>query len=315
MRIKLMFFVYAILSLILMFSNPARAGNVRGIYISQDTLEDTPRFTHILKQAKAAGINTLVIDYYRPSKLTTQNLALVKDYGFRYVARIVIFPGGAESHAKMFSENYREKKFELMKQAIALGANTIQMDYIRYSSKTTKPSEQNAQDVNATIKWYRDKLHAYNANIPLQIDVFGITSFHPELRIGQYPKVFAGSVDGINPMVYPSHYEPYRLYSSQPYKTVYSSLTSLKEQLKDQPPVKITAFIEASNYRYPLPGAKKTNYVREEIKAVQDANVEGFYFWSANNIYDHVFNVLQSQQAPKAASNKSNPSTVTATSS
>jgi len=285
-----------ILITLFIYSSATLAAKTRGIYITQTTLEDTKRLTHIINRAKAVGINTFVIDYERPSKLTTQNIQLVKDNGFKYVARIVIFPDGAKNKAQMFSESHREKKFGLIKDTLGLGAETIQIDYIRYSSKN-KPSDQNAQDVKNTIAWYRDKLKAYNPKIPLQIDVFGITSFHPEKRIGQYPKVFAGTVDGINPMVYPSHYEPFRLYSSQPYKTVHSSLLSLKEQLKDQPPVKITAFIEASNYRYPLPGGKKAHYVSEQIRAVEDANIDGWYFWSANNLYEHVFNVLQSKQS------------------
>lgn len=293
-----------ILSLfILLLINPTTAlAKTRGIYITQDTLEDTKKITYIIKRAKAVGINTFVIDYVHGSKRYTENIELVKSSGLKYVARIVIFPDGAKNKAQMFSDSYREKKFELMKQAIALGASEIQIDYIRYSSKN-RPSDQNAQDVRSTVKWFRDKLRAYNNKIPMQMDVFGITSFHPEKRIGQYPKVFADTVDQLNPMVYPSHYEPYKLYSSQPYKTVHSSLLSLKDQLKDQPPVKIIAFIEASNYRYPLPGGKKPHYVNEEIQAVEDSNVDGWYFWSANNIYEHVFNVLHSRQQAKQAAN------------
>lgn len=270
---------------------PAKALE-KGIYITQSTLEDNKRINYLMKRAKNSGINTFVIDYERASKKYNQNITLVQDNGFHYVARVVIFPDGAKSKAQMFSESYREKKFNLMKQAIALGADEIQMDYIRYNSKT-KSSPQNAQDVNATIQWYKNKLKPYN--VPLQIDVFGITSFHPENRIGQYPKVFAGSVDSINPMVYPSHYEPFRQASAQPYKTVHSSLISLKEQLKDQPPVKIRAFIEAYNYRYPLSRAQKGSYALAQIKAAEDAKVDGWYFWSANNHYDHVFSVLQAR--------------------
>jgi hypothetical protein len=283
--------IIAAIALILGFTGTA-LGKARGIYLTQTTLEDTKKLEYLIKQAKATGLNTFVIDYFRPSKLTDKNIALVKESGLRYIARIVVFPDGASSKAQMFSESYREKKLAIIKEAIALGAQEIQLDYIRYNSRN-RPSEQNVQDVNQTIKWYRNKLQPYK--IPLQIDVFGITSLHHELRIGQYPKVFAGSVDTINPMVYPSHYEPYRQASSQPYKTVFESLTSLKEQLKDQPPVKIVAFIEASNYRYKVPS--KLHYVKAQMKAVEDANINGWYVWSANNLYDHVFQVLKTRQA------------------
>lgn len=271
----------------------------RGIYITQSTLENTKQINYLIKRAKAVGINTFVIDYEEPNKAYTRNIPLVKDAGLKYVARIIVFPGGA-TPSQMRSEDYRNKKFNLIKQAIALGANAIQLDYIRYSSKTVKPSEKNADDVLATIKWYHDRVNTYK--LPMQIDVFGITSFHPENRIGQYPKTFAKHVDAINPMVYPSHFWPYQQYSAKPYNTVYDSLTSLKAQLKDQKPVKIHAFIEASNYHYlNMSRAKKANYVAAQIKAVEDANVDGWYFWSAHNVYDHVFNVLQSRQREAAS--------------
>lgn len=270
------------------------AAKARGIYITQPTLEDTTRITQLIRQAKAVNINTFVVDYSRASKAYTKNIQLVKESGIKYVARIVIFPDGASNRSQMLSLGYREKKLALIKQAIALGAQEIQLDYIRYSSKN-RPSPQNVQDVKSVVKWYYQHLQA--AKVPMQIDVFGITTFHPENRIGQYPQVFADTTDAINPMVYPSHFEPYRMYSAQPYKTVFSSLQSLKEQLKGKPPIKIHAFIEASNYRYPLSRSQKLNYVKAQMKATEDANVDGWYFWSANNIYGHVFQVLRTQAA------------------
>lgn len=275
----------------------------RGIYITSSTLENTKRINYLIKQAKASGINTFVIDYDGPNKAYTRNIPLVKEAGLKYVARIVVFPHGANP-GQMTSQPYRDKKFNEIKEAIDLGANAIQLDYIRYSSKTVKPSEKNEQDVLATIKWYKEKINSYK--LPMQIDVFGITSHHPEKRIGQYPKTFANYVDAINPMVYPSHYWPYQEYSAKPYQTVYNSLTALKTQLKDQKPVKINAYIEAHNYHYPKMGAaKKANYVAAQIKAVEDAKVDGWYFWSAHNHYDHLFNVLQSRQSQAGAGSKS----------
>ena len=239
--------------------------------------------------------------------MTQKNIQLVKAAGINYVARIVIFPGGG-SPAQIKSIAYREKKLKLMKEAVALGASEIQMDYIRYYTKQ-RPSQQNAHDVNEVIKWY--KQHLTELNVPLQIDVFGITSFHPELRIGQHPKVFARNVDSINPMVYPSHYQFYKTASANPYETVFSSLNALKSQLKGEP-VRIIAFIEASNYRYPLSKKQKLHYINAEIKAANDANVAGWYFWSANNIYDSVFTVLagQEHQSEKTYADKSDKNNI-----
>lgn len=296
MRTKLSVICSFVFCLLLTFTISTHAF-VKGIYITSNTLEDTKRITYLINRAKAVGINTFVIDYdwaNKPSKNYVDNLELVKKAGIHFVARVVIFPGGA-TPAQMASMEYRHKRMNQIKQAIALGAEEIQIDYIRFSSKHTKPSPDNVHKVNEVVKWYKQQIAAYK--IPMQMDVFGITSFHEEFRIGQYPQVFAENVDALCPMVYPSHYEPYKQYSAAPYKTVHDSLLSLKEQLKDKKPVRIIAFIEASNYRYPLSKAQKFHYVGEEVRGAEDAGIHGWYFWSANNIYDHVFKMLESRHA------------------
>lgn len=282
--------------LLLSFTTPVIA-KVKGIYVTQPSLESTDTINYLIKRAKAVGINTFVIDFSKMSKAYQKNIELVKANDLRYIARIVIFPGGA-TRAQLTSQSYRDKKFALMKQAVGLGAQEIQMDYIRYASHN-RPSPKNAQDVNNLIKWYRDQVRTLS--VPLQIDVFGITSFHEEKRIGQNPGLFADNVDTICPMVYPSHFEPFRVYSSQPYKTVNASLNALKTQIqaKTQRPVKIIAYIEAHNYRYPLSKAKKMRYINAQINGAEDANVDGWYVWSANNKYDNLFNVMQSRQTDK----------------
>jgi hypothetical protein len=286
-----------LLALLLGISVSATA-NVRGIYVTQTTAENTKLLTSLINKAKAADINTFVIDYGRANKHYTDNMALVKENGIRYVARIVVFPGGGTPE-QLASIEYREKKLNLIKQAIALGAQAIQLDYIRFASKN-KASPENAEKVNLVIKWFHDKLQPYG--VPLQIDVFGITSFHQEFRIGQYPKVFASSVDGICPMDYPSHFADYKIKSAQPYKTVNSSVIALKEQLKDEKPVKVYAYIEAYNYRYHMASSQRATYIAAEMKGAEDAGADGWYVWSANNVYDHVFEAIKlRQRQPKQA--------------
>lgn len=303
MRTKLGIICQILFCLLLLITISSHA-IVKGIYLTSNTLEDTKRVTYLINRAKSVGINTFVIDYdwaKEPSKHYVENLELVKKNGIRFIARVVIFPGGATAD-QMSSMAYREKRLNQIKKAIALGADEIQIDYIRFHSKS-KPSKENVYKVNEVVKWFKNQIAHYKK--PMQMDVFGITSFHEEYRIGQYPKVFAENVDTLCPMVYPSHYEPFKQYSKAPYKTVYDSLISLKQQLKDEKPVRIIAFIEASNYRYPLSKAQKFHYVGEEVRAAEDAGIHGWYFWSANNIYDHVFKMLESRgkSIPKTAEN------------
>jgi hypothetical protein len=132
--------------------------------------------------------------------------------------------------------------------------------------------------------------------VRLQVDVFGVSSFREALYIGQYPALFARSLDAINPMVYPSHYDPFRYYAVRPYQTVFDSLTALREQIRAFPTVKIYAFIELYNYRYPLGHEAKVRYILDEMRAVRDSGANGYYVWSANNRYNLLFAILRSQQ-------------------
>jgi len=277
--------------------------SVKGIYVTQYNFENTAFLTHLIKGANAAGVNTFVVDLEIPSKRYKNNIALLKENNIKYVARIIMFPGGGTSEQIKNPEIW-QKKYSLVKQAVDWGADEIQLDYIRYSAKQ-KPSPQNAQDVLAIISWYKTKLAAQN--IPLQVDVFGIASFGESKYIGQNIKLFAQSVDAVCPMVYPSHYVPFRAHYEDPYNTVYDSLVNLKKQFSNQEaPMKVIAYIELSNYHYPMSRTDKLDYISEQIQAVNEAEVTGWYAWSPHNRYDNLFNVLQSKNIKNIrAENKS----------
>ncbi|OGT47047.1 MAG: hypothetical protein A3E83_04185 [Gammaproteobacteria bacterium RIFCSPHIGHO2_12_FULL_41_20] len=263
---------------------------VKGIYITQGTAENTAYLSYLIKQAKEVGIDTFVIDYEVPSKRYQNNIALVKANHINYVARIVVFPHGGTPE-QIASQAYWEKKYGLIKKAVDIGADEIQLDYIRYNA-SQKASAENAKNILKIIRWYKNKLAAQN--IPLQVDVFGITSFGASVHIGQNLQLFSQSMDAICPMVYPSHYFPYREHSEKPYETITDSLRRIKAQFGGNPPFKIYPYIEVYNFRYPsLSGQKLLNYIRAEIRAVQDSGVDGFYVWSPHNKYDNLFKVLK----------------------
>ena len=138
----------------------------------------------------------------------------------------------------------------------------------------------------------------------MEIDIFGEVSYYPSMHIGQDIKMFSDSVDGVNPMVYPSHYWPYQKYSAEPYNTVNNSLNSLVEQFDGKPPFKIRAFIEAANYHYlkQTTNAQKQQYLLQQIRAVEDTKgVSGWYVWSANNVYENLFVVLKANKTKTMA--------------
>lgn len=270
----------------IVFANPS---GVKGIYITQWNLENTNFISHLIKRAKAAKIDTFIIDLEKPSKRYKENIALVRNNNIHYVARIVMFPDGG-TKAQIRNPVMWQKKYTLVKQAVDWGASQIQLDYIRYNTKQ-KPSAENAKHILEIISWYKTKLSGQN--IPLQVDVFGIASFGESKHIGQNIKLFSQSVDAICPMVYPSHYVPFSKHFKQPYETVYTSLMSIKNQFNYKMPFKVYAYIELSNYHYPMSRSQTIEYIKSQIKAANAAGADGWYAWSPHNRYDNLFNILE----------------------
>lgn len=271
--------------------------SIKGIYISDSTMNQPIKLKEIIEKSKEVGINLFVVDLYKASQTYEKNLSLIKDAGIIFVVRIVVFPDGAKPDQITQNQNWQEK-LDFVDKAYSLGASGIQLDYIRYSSKQ-KPSEKNAHDVHSVIKSF--KVRANEWQIPLQIAVFGDASFKPILTVGQNLVIFANDVDVICPMLYPSHFEPYIKHSKQPYETVFSSISALKTQFNNSYKFKILPYIEVYNYRYPLLAEERKKYIAAEIQATIDHDAEGFIAWSANNKYQYLFDVLVNHQFNRPA--------------
>lgn len=296
-RMALLFWSLLLFPFVTSAAEPPHASPIKGIYVSQENLENTAFFKYLIKHAKAAGIDTFVVDLELISKRYAQNIALLKENNIRYVARIIMFPNGGTPAVIKNPEKW-QKKYTLVKQAVAWGASQIQLDYIRYSSKE-KASDEHAKDILNIIAWYKKQLSGQN--IPLQVDVFGITSFGESKHIGQNIKLFSQSVDAICPMVYPSHFVPFPEHFKQPYSTVYNSLKHIKKQFGDPMPIKVYAYIELSNYHYPMTHEKTLDYIKAQMHAVEAAGADGWYAWSPHNRYDNLFAILEAQKHPDQA--------------
>ncbi|HEX4044101.1 MAG TPA: putative glycoside hydrolase [Gammaproteobacteria bacterium] len=297
----------AILSTIVFFSmiTAAHAWD-KGIYLTQYMLENPAKLDYLIREAKAAGINTFIIDHEYYSSHYAPAIAKVKAAGIKDVARIIVFTDGGNAE-QIHSKAHWEEKLKLADDAIKAGADAIQLDYIRYSSKQPA-NPQHAKDVYQVIRWFKEKINA--EHVPMEIDIFGEVSYYPSMHIGQDIKLFADSVDGVNPMVYPSHFWPYQKYSAEPYKTINNSLNALSAQFDDKAPFKVHAFIEAANFHYvkKTSNAEKQKYLLQEIRAVEDSKgVSGWYVWSANNEYDNLFQVLKDNKTKPADFPKAEP--------
>jgi hypothetical protein len=283
--------IFVLLTLFFLFQANIAMAMMKGIYISQATMENPSQVKYLISRAKKVGIHTFVVDLERTSPAYIKSIKMIKESGISYVARIIIFPSNGGRAEQVRSEAYWEKRYKLAQKALSLGADQIQLDYIRYNPKQGG-SAQNAQDIFKIISWFKSKV-----GVPLQVDVFGVASFGPSKYIGQDIVLFSKAVDAVCPMVYPSHFEPYKVHAVTPYETVYKSLASIRKQFGNKPlPFKLIPYIELSNYRYPLSREKKLNYIYAQIQAAENANADGWYVWSPQNHYDNLFQVLETRK-------------------
>lgn len=261
---------------------------VRGIYLQQTTVQDEKRLHELIDKAKRAGFNTFVVDLWSRSPEYAPAIKAIQDAGLRFVPRVTMFPDGARP-GQIDDRQLLEKRWKLVEYALSLGATDIQLDYIRFSSRNA-PSPENATKVREVLRFFRQRLKERGAR--LQIDVFGEVSYGPSIRIGQDMGLFAPELDAVCPMLYPSHFEPYKETAKTPYQTVYGAITALERQTHASP-LPIYPFIEHFNYRYRMTEEQRAAYFEAQLQAVLTSGAQGFYIWSVGNYYDIPFNVLE----------------------
>lgn len=261
---------------------------VKGIYVQQLTAQDPRRLRELIDKSKKAGFNTFVVDLWRRSPKYVDAIETIQNAGMRYVPRVTIFPDGARRE-QIDDRGLLEHRGRLLDYAIKLGAKDVQIDYIRFSSRNT-PSPENAGKVREVIRFFRERVQGRGAR--LQIDIFGEVSYGPSLRIGQDMRAFAPELDAVCPMLYPSHFEPYKETATRPYETVHGAILALERQLAASP-IPIYPYIEHFNYRHRMSDEERAAYFEAQLEAVLNSSAQGFYVWSVGNFYDIPFAVLE----------------------
>lgn len=265
---------------------------VRGIYVQQRTAQDPKKLRYLIASSVKVGLNTFVVDLWGRSRGYAEGIKMIQNAGLKYVPRITIFPDGAKP-GQVDDQQLLEKRWKLVDYALTLGAKDIQLDYIRFSSKNS-PSPENADKILGVLRFFRQRIEQRGAR--MQIDIFGEVSYGPSERIGQDMRRFAPELNAVCPMLYPSHFEPYKETAKTPYQTVHGALIALERQTQGLP---VYAYIEHFNYRYKMSDAERAVYFEAQLQAVLDSRAQGFYVWSVGNHYDILFNLLQRRAAQR----------------
>jgi hypothetical protein len=273
-------------------SLPKSPFGMQGIYLQQYTALTPARLERLIEKSLDVGIDTLVVDLWSRTNKYKQAALHIQERGLKYVPRITMFADGG-NHEQVHDRAVWEERWQLANYALELGAKDIQLDYIRYSSKTSA-SPQNALDIREVLRFFKKRINERGGR--LQIDVFGEVGYGPSLHIGQDMTLFAPDIDGVCPMVYPSHYKPYEEHLHQPYETVHSSLVGIQRQMGGAK-VPVFAYIELFNHRFKLTTEQRVDYIRAQLRAAREARAEGWIAWSAGNKYDILFDLLRRYRA------------------
>ncbi|MBN1580188.1 MAG: hypothetical protein JXA89_05755 [Anaerolineae bacterium] len=254
-------------------------------------------------------------------------LSLCKEKGIYTIARMVIFkdnelivarpelavrhPDGEifyDREGMAWGDPTREEVWEyniaISKEAIRMGFDEIQYDYLRYPSDSTSLEVVRAliysipYSLESRVAAVSGFVAAAKAAIDptpafLSADIFGFAlSVTPEhdMRIGQRLMDIAPLVDYVCPMVYPSTFIPGNLGlaspSDQPYEVVEISM----------------AYGMARTDTIIRPWLQHYWYERYEIaeqrRAAEAANDEGWCYWNAGAAYDEAFFLSVENDSP-----------------
>jgi hypothetical protein len=194
-----------------------------------------------------------------------------------------------------YNKLYWDYIVDIAKEAIRLGFQEIQFDYVRFTSDgNTKrcvypfSNEQAPEDlIREFLKYAKDKLAVYQ--VPTAADIFGLTtSADADLGIGQRFEKIIGNVDVVCPMVYPSHYIPgnfgLKNPNAQPYQTVFQSISDAKKRMEQAG--NTTTQLRPWLQDFSLGVHYGKAEIQAQIKAVKDAGINEWIFWNPSCRYN-----------------------------
>jgi hypothetical protein len=253
-------------------------------------------------------------------------IEILHDNGIHVIGRIVCFKDPVLSSKKpdlavkrTNGELWREKGkttwlnpynedswpylIDLAKEAVELGFDEIQFDYVRFPTEKDKTAinwgdtdKPKHEAINEFLSYAKKEI----TNVKVSADVFGIICESQADRedIGQYLEYVGKEVDYISPMVYPSHYATGQIVNGiafpkpdlEPYKVVYNSIIKAKRRISEVEGYKadIRPYLQdftaswLARGTYQVYGAEQ---VRQQIDAVYDAGYSEWILWNAKNTY------------------------------
>ena len=260
-------------------------------------------------------------------------LDTLKAHGIMPIARLVVFKDSVAARANPdavirkadgsawrdrqgltwvdpYSPTIQAYNLKVAEELVRLGFQEIQWDYIRFPEPYRSlpaqvfPNSGGVSKPDALAAFLRTARTRLNAlGVRSTADVFGlVTTIRGPLEIGQEWEKLAPAADVLLPMVYPSHY-PRGAFgvarpNAEPYAIVHRAISRARERDRALGIAgeHVRPYLQAFTLGQPPYGAAE---VREQIRAVHDAGVEGWVLWHPGSTYDPFIPALDRELRPK----------------
>jgi hypothetical protein len=203
-----------------------------------------------------------------------------------------------------YNENVWNYTISLAKEAVQLGFDEIQFDYVRFPEQVktiqrevafhNPRNESKDQVIQRFLSTARKEIHKVGGVV--SADVFGLTTTAKDgMGIGQKWDLIAPEVDVISPMIYPSHYAPgsygVKHPDLEPYRIIKEAVEDAVEknkslQTKSGEPVQLRPWIQDFTAKWVKPHqAYKRQEILEQIKALQEQGISQYLLWNPSCKY------------------------------
>ncbi len=267
-----------------------RSGKIDTLVINVKNMHGEITYASSVPLARQIGAATGRLDFHRL-------IPILRAQGFYLIARQVLFYDPLLSQYLGTGEDWvRPDVAEAVAYNLAIaeevsdfGFDEIQFDYVRYpdGGDYVPDYEPRYEAVNAFLAAAMETL---GDRVVLSADLFGRVLWPWNAKridpIGQSLEDVSTYLDFISPMVYPSHYTE-QSYKDDPYLTVHDALVCGTSRIETP----IRPFLQAFDRELP-DGMTLQTYIREQIRAAEEAGADGYLFWNPASDYTALFDAL-----------------------
>ncbi len=196
------------------------------------------------------------------------------------------------------NENAQAYTLDLVREAIAAGADEIQLDYVRYPVTNIKLMDfgldlkANPRAKVDVITRFVERAHAITRarGVRLSLDIFGVVALGRREDIenlGQDPAELGKHCDVLSPMVYPSHYDEgfngWENPGDHPEIVGMGTKGVLEVVATGGGRAKVRPWLQAMNHKSPTYGPE---YIQKEIRSSDASGGTGWLLWNPGQNYE-----------------------------